>query len=170
MGRWVGQQMNSYAGSLKETRMDGCKEGWTDMTNKHVGGQQRVHLHGNSTDHKLSRTSALVSSHFFFPVFHLDPNQKSLEGARVRILVELEKLKFASFQSVLVMSHRQKRFLGGIIFIVMLASAKTPGKIPKATACLCQDLFLSKALCLLRRTAFKETSSLQIPSSWAISS
>lgn len=83
----------------------------------------------------MKKASALVSFHFFFPVFQLDQNQKSLEA--LRILVELEKLKLISFQPVLVMSQRQKEFLGGIIFIVMLSSAKTPGKISKDTASLC---------------------------------
>lgn len=88
----------------------------------------------------------------------------------MRMLVELEKLKLMSFQSVLVMSQRQKEFLGGIIFIVMLSSAKTPGKIPKDTECLCQDLFLSNALCPPCREVFVGTSSLQISSSWTTSS
>lgn len=105
----------------------------------------------------MRKASALVSFHFFFPVFQLDQNQKCLEDLDLRILVELEKLKLISFQSVLVMSHRHKEFLGGIIFIVMLSSAKTPGKIPKDTACLCQNLFLSNALCPPCREVFVGT-------------
>ena len=31
----------------------------------------------------MKKASALVSSHFFFPVFQLDQNQKSLEGSRL---------------------------------------------------------------------------------------
>ena len=117
------------------------------------------------------------SSSCFLPIspFHSVPiglkakakAQTDLDGGYLRILVELEKLKFACFQSVLVMSHRQKEFLGETIFIVMSASAKTPGKIPKDTACLCQDLFLSNTLHI---EAFVATLSFQIPSSQATSS
>lgn len=35
--------------------VNGWMGGWVDITNAQVGGQQRVHLHENSTAHKLSR-------------------------------------------------------------------------------------------------------------------